>query len=231
MAKKSTPHFRPALFMFLKELGENNRKEWFTDNKDRYESDVKEPLLAFITDFAPKLLAISPRFVASAKPVGGSLFRIYRDTRFSNDKSPYKTMAAAHFRHERAKDVHAPGFYLHLEPGSIFMGAGIWHPDGKALGGIRKAIDEDSAGWKRVVGAKAFKSALVREGESLMRPPRGFDPDHPLVEDLKRKDHVAVSRFTQKQVCSADFLNQYAKTCRSASPYMEFLTKAVGLEY
>jgi uncharacterized protein (TIGR02453 family) len=231
MAKKAEPHFRPALFKFLKDLKANNDREWFAANKSRYENDLKEPLLQFIIDFAPALAKISGHFIASPKPVGGSLFRIYRDTRFGKDKSPYKTNAGAHFRHERAKDVHAPGFYLHLEPGTVFMGAGLWHPDGKALGGIRKAIDEDSTRWKRVIGAKAFKEALVREGESLKRPPRGFDAEHPLVEDLKKKDHVAVARFTQKEACSADFLSRFTKTCRAASAYMKFLTEAVGLSY
>ena len=140
------PHFAPALFAFLRELRENNNREWFQANKGRYEADVRDPLLRFIADFALPLHELSTHFVADPRPVGGSLFRIYRDVRFSKDKSPYKTQAAAHFRHERGKDVHAPGFYLHLEPDDVFAGAGIWHPDMKSLTKIRDAIVANPAG-------------------------------------------------------------------------------------
>ena len=109
------PHFTPALFKFLRELNKNNTREWFQANKDRYETDVRNPMLGFIADFAPYLEGLSPQFVAEPRRSGGSMFRIHRDTRFSKDKSPYKTHAAAQFGHARGKDVHAPGFYLHLE--------------------------------------------------------------------------------------------------------------------
>src|SRR5688572_21278461 len=126
-------YFTPRLFQFLRELKANNDRSWFQANKGHYESDVKQPLLEFIADFGPPLREISEHFDADPGPVGGSLFRIYRDTRFSRDKTPYKTHAAAHFRHERGKDVHAPGFYLHLEPDNVFAACGIWHPDSDTL--------------------------------------------------------------------------------------------------
>jgi len=119
-------YFEPALFDFLRDLKQNNNREWFQKNKHIYESKVKQPLLEFIADFAPHLHKIHPRFVADPRPVGGSMFRIYRDVRFSEDKSPYKTQASAHFKHHKAsKDVHVPGFYLHLEPGQCFTAAGV----------------------------------------------------------------------------------------------------------
>jgi len=155
MAKAA--HFTPKLFQFLKALEKNNNRDWFLANKDRYEAHVREPLLQFIADFAPKLQKVSPHFLAIPKTVGGSMFRIYRDTRFSKDKRPYKTAAAAHFRHEVGRDVHAPGFYLHLEPGAVFAGAGIWHPDGKTLNRIRQAMVEDPGVWKRVLSNKNFR--------------------------------------------------------------------------
>ena len=122
------PYFQEGLFTFLKELRANNDREWFAANRERYETQVREPFVRFISDFEPILHQISPHFRADPRPSGGSLFRIYRDTRFSKDKSPYKTAAAAHFPHERGRDVHAPGYYLHLEPGSVFAGAGLWRP-------------------------------------------------------------------------------------------------------
>jgi len=218
-------HFRPGIFAFLSELKENNTREWFQANKERYKSEVQEPLLGFISAFAEPLHAISANFVADPRPSGGSMFRIYRDVRFSRDKSPYKVHAAAQFRHREGRDVHAPGFYLHLEPGSVFMGAGLWHPPGPTLGAIRQAIVDDPGGWRRA------SKGLVLGGESLKRAPRGFDPDHPLVNDLKRKDFVCMTESSQAAACRSGFLDSFADTCRASSPLVRFLTEAVGLEF
>ena len=138
----------------------------------------------FVTIFSGPLRRISQRFVADPRPSGGSMFRIYRDTRFARDKSPYKTHIGLQFRHERAKDVHAPGFYLHLEPGNVFVGAGIWHPDTKTQRAIRQAIVDDPTGWKRATRGRKFGKTHALVGDSLKRPPRDFDAEHPLVEDL-----------------------------------------------
>ena len=218
-------HFQPGFFDFLAELKENNSKEWFQANKDRYRKDVQEPLLAFISAFAEPLRSISPHFVADPRPSGGSMFRIYRDVRFSRDKSPYKVHAAAQFRHREGRDVHAPGFYLHLEPGNVFMGSGLWHPDGPTLNAIRSAIVEDPARWREV------SEGLELGGESLKRGPRGIDPDHPLIDDLKRKDFVCFVNTSQAAACRRGFLDSFIASCRSASPFVEFLTKAVDLEF
>jgi uncharacterized protein (TIGR02453 family) len=227
---KRDPHrpLSPRLFQFLRDLKRNNRREWFEEHRERYERDVKEPLQQFIVDFAQPLARISERFVADPRR---SLYRIHRDVRFSRDKSPYKTNAALHFRHERAADAHAPGFYLHLEPGSVFGGVGIWRPDAPSQARIREAIVADPAGWKRVVGAKKFRGNLELAGDSLKRPPRGVDPEHPLIEDLKRKDFIAIAAFTEKDAVSAGFLERYAETCRAAAPFVGFLTEALELEF
>ena len=227
----STAHFSPKLFKFLKDLNANNDRDWFKANKARYERDVKEPLLSFIADVAGPLEKISEHFVADPRPTGGSMFRIYRDTRFSKDKRPYKTQASAHFRHARAKDVHAPGFYLHLEPGNVFAGAGIWRPDTAALKKLREALDADQTGWKRALGRKAFKERWSLGGESYKRPPRGFDADHPLITDLMRKDFIAVTNFTQKEVCQADFLRRFITALKGAAPLTAFVTKGLGLKW
>ncbi len=221
-----TRYFSPKLFKFLDELAQNNNKAWFADNKSRYESDVKEPLLNFISDFADYLEEISEQFNADPRTNGGSMFRIYRDARFAKDKAPYKTHAAAHFRHRVGKDVHAPGFYLHLEPGRCFMGGGIWHPDPPALRKIRDAIVDKPDDWKKVL-----KSGLVIEGDTLSRAPQGYRADDPFVEDLKRKDFFTSIAFTDKQACSADFMQRYAGACKATVPLMRFLTHAVELPF
>jgi uncharacterized protein (TIGR02453 family) len=220
-----TRSFRPELFTFLKDLKANNDRAWFAANKDRYEEHVRGPALDFIEDFAPRLEKISPHFVADPRPSGGSLFRIHRDTRFSKDKSPYKPYTGIRFSHERAKDAHAPGFYVHLQPGSVFVAAGIWHPDSPTLGRIREAIAEDPQGWRRAT------RTLELGGDSLKRAPGGFDPDHPLIADLKRKDFIAYVEMTQKDACAAGFLDRFAGTCKDTSSLVRFVCKALDLPY
>lgn len=223
--------FSPDLFAFLSDLRENNDRAWFQANKLRYEEAVREPALEFIADFAPFLREISPHFVADLRPVGGSLFRIHRDVRFSKDKSPYKTHTGISFRHELARDVHAPGFYLHLEPGSVWAGTGIWHPDGATLAKLRDAVVADPDRWTRVAHGKPFAPVYRLGGDSLKRPPAGYDGDHPLIEDLKRKDFIGVAMLSEKAATGNGFLEDYARTCRAATPFLAFLCDAVGAPF
>ena len=129
------------------------------------------------------------------------------------------------------KDVHAPGFYFHIEPKMLFVGVGIWHPDGDTLGKIRETIVEDPAAWKRAKGAKSFKEQFELSGESLKRAPKGYDPDHPLIEDLRRKDFVGMAEWDVGYLTRPDLLDRFAKTCRAAKPFMGYLTKACGLKF
>ena len=231
MAKQ--PHFTPALFSFLRELAANNRREWFLTNKQRYERDVREPLLSFIADFAPRLKEISVQYVADPSSNSGSMFRIYRDVRFSPDKRPYKIHAAARFPHLMGKDVHAPGYYLHLEPGNVFFAAGMWRPDAQSLAEVRDAIVASPKRWRRAIGGRAFAGACTLEGDKLSRPPKGYDSNHPLIEELKLKDFIAHSRtgLRERDALSADFIDQFAGFCAAAAPLMRFLTEAVGLKW
>jgi uncharacterized protein (TIGR02453 family) len=224
-------HFAPSLFRFLRQLAENNEREWFLANKTRYERDVRDPLLAFVSDVAPALQRISREIVADPRPVGGSMFRIHRDTRFSKDKRPYKTHAAAHFRHRARRDAHAPGFYLHLEPGNVFAGAGIWRPDGPAAGAIRDAILENEKLWRSITRSRRFRARCRLEGGALKRPPRGFDPAHPLVDDLKRKDFTVVERFRQGDAIGPRFLSRFVRFCEAAAPFNEFLARSLALDW
>ncbi|MGD0694294.1 MAG: TIGR02453 family protein [Terriglobia bacterium] len=216
--------FRPDLFEFLRQLKRHNNREWFARNKERYEEAVRDPALLFIGSFEPHLHRLSPHFVADPRPARGSLFRIYRDTRFSPDKRPFKTHVGIHFSHASGKDAHAPVFYLHLEPDNCFAAAGVWHPDSSALTKIRMAIVADPGQW-----AKARRK-LELEGESLMRPPRGFDPSHRFIEDIKRKDFVASAGLTEAQVCGPRLMRDFAAACRAMLPLVEFTTRALGFE-
>jgi len=220
-------YFSPALLEFLRELATHNDREWFRANRSRYESDVRDPLLRFIADLGPRQESISRHLVADPRPTGGSMLRIYRDTRFSRDKSPYKIHAAAHFTTPSGgRDIHVPGFYLHLQPGQSFAAAGLWHPDPEALRQVRDRIAHRPREWQAVLETK-----LPLGGARLSRPPKGYDAGHPFVEDLKRKDFITSARFSDRQVCGARFLADYVETCRRMSPLMAFLTKAVGLAW
>ena len=224
-------YFTPKLFTFLNDLARNNTREWFKEHQDDYERYVREPALDFINDFAKPLERISPHFVADSRKVGGSLFRIQRDTRFSSDKTPYKENTGVQFRHARAKDVHAPGFYLNLQPGECYMGVGLWRPETKVAYVIRERIDEDQAGWKKASRGKRFTDVFTVTGESLTRPPRGYAADHPLIDDLKRKDFIASTRLSQKAVTSDGFIKVFENYCKRSAPFMKFLCEAVDVPF
>lgn len=221
----------PRTFAFLRELARHNNREWFNANKERYIDEVRDPLLAFVAAFAPRLSKISKHMLADPRPMGGSLFRIHRDTRFSHDKRPYKTQAALSFRHSAGRDVHGPIFYLHIEPGRVFMGAGMWRPEPDTLAKVRDAIVAHSKRWKQVLNNRGAVLDDGHEDSRLKRPPRGYDPEHPFIEDLMRKSFIATTPFTEAQACAADFVARYAKACEAKSPLMQFLAAAVRLPW
>ena len=223
--------FQPALMAFLEELKFNNQRDWFAVNKQRYETEVLFPTLRFVEAFHPWLKKISPCFVAVPKRVGGSVMRIYRDTRFSKDKTPYKTNVGIHFRHQLGKDIHCPGFYLHLEPGNCFCGAGIWHPDNATLNKIRHHIDEYPTRWKRARDHKAFRNRFELAGDSLKRRPRGYEDDHRFIEDLKRKDHIGIRSWDDEVITDEQFINTIAADFQTSRVYMRFLCDALRLPF
>jgi uncharacterized protein (TIGR02453 family) len=227
----ATKYFTTDTFQFLKDLEANNDRSWFNANKARYDAAIKEPALDFIEDFAGPLRKISKHFVADPSLQGGSLFRIHRDTRFSKDKTPYKTNTGLHFRHFMAKDAHAPGFYLHVQPGESFMGVGLWRPETRVAYQIREHIDEHQTDWKRATRAKRFTDVYTLEGDSLTRPPKGFPEDHALIVDLKRKDFIASTRLSQRVITSGSFMDTFEDNCKRGTPMMRFLCDAVGVPF
>ena len=218
-------YFSSELFQFLRRLKKNNKRDWFAKNKGQYQELVVEPALLFINDFALPLAKLSPFFVADARPSRGSLFRIYRDTRFSHDKRPFKTHVGIRFHHASCKDAHAPVFYLHLEPDGCFAAAGIWHPENRALTGVRSAIVKEPERWA------VIRKKIELEGGSLARPPRGFDPKHRFIDDLKMKDFITSVGLSEEQICGKKFMRDFAAACRKMSPLVEFTTKALSLKY
>jgi uncharacterized protein (TIGR02453 family) len=223
-------YFTPELFRFLGQLKRNNDREWFAANKTRYEAVVRDPVLKFVADFAPILVNISPHFIADPSPSGGSMMRIYRDMRFSRDKGPYKTEVAILFWHEKGKG-EAPAFYLRFEPGNSMVGGGLWRPEPKTAKQIREAIARNPAKWKQAISAREFRASFGMGGESLRRPPRGYEENHPFIEDIKRKDFVAVAMLRDSEVYGAGFQGTLMKHFQALVPYLTFLTEAVGLPF
>jgi len=228
---KHEAHFTPELFVFFKQLSKHNNRAWFQKNKWRYERFVRDPFLRFIEDFRPRLSSISQQFIADPKPSGGSLLRIYRDMRFRKDQAPYQTMAAARFPHRAWKERTAPGLYLHLDPAHCFFACGLWRPDTDTRALVRESIIRDPARWKHATRGRAFQASWELSGDSFKRVPPGCDPNHRFATDLMRKDFIGATYFTEEQVCSPDFLNLVTKAARAAGPFLEFLTRTLGLPW
>jgi len=159
------------------------------------------------------------------------MMRPQRDTRFSPDKTPYKTNVGIYFRHSAGKDIHAPGLYLHFDPAEVFIGVGMWRPDGPSLAAVRKRIDQEPAAWKRARDAKAFRSYFDLDGSSLKRPPRGYDAGHPFIEDLKRKDHVGSCKMKLGDLFKPNFLSEVDKRFKASRGYVKFLCEALELPF
>ena len=223
--------FQPEMIQFFGELALNNDREWFEANKARYERVVREPALAFIRAMAPRLSKLSKHVLAIDKKVGGSLMRPYRDTRFASDKTPYKTNLGIQFRHAAGKDVHAPGLYFHVDADEVFLAAGTWHPEPEALAAIRTRIAEQPKAWVKARDDAGFKKVFELQGESLSRPPRGFDKEHPQIEDLKRKDHIAVCNLAHKDLYGAKVVDRVAERFAASKPYMKFLCAALDVPF
>ena len=227
----ATAPFTPDLFRFLGELKAHNERDWFQKNKARYERSVRDPFLRFIADLGPRLKKISPEFVADPSPVGGSMMRIYRDTRFSKDKTPYKVAVAARFSHAKGKEGATPAFYLRVQPGDCSVGAGIWRPEPNALKRIRQAIVGETKRWQRITQRHDSRSGCGMAGESLRRAPLGFDPNHPCLEDIKRKDFATRAPLDDRRVTSPRFTDDVLDAFQATAPFVEFLTAAIGLKF
>ena len=224
-------HFDPSFMSFLHKLKANNDKTWFNQHKQEYEECVRSPALAFIEQMEQWIKLISPHYEASAKKVGGSLMRVYRDVRFAKDKSPYKTNVGIQFRHEIGKDVHAPGFYMHIAPQEIFLGVGTWHPEVNALKAIRDHIVAKPGPYQDALEHQPFSEIYTMAGDSLSRPPKGYDKDHPLIAEIKRKDFIALCPLQEQQLYQDDLCEAVAKRFARAQPLQKFICAALGLRF
>jgi uncharacterized protein (TIGR02453 family) len=231
MAAQSKASFTLETIKFLRELSANNNRDWFNANKNRYEEHVLDVALRFIAAMQQPLAGIAPHFVALPTRIGGSLMRIYRDTRFSKNKLPYKTNVGIQFRHELAKNVHAPGYYVHIDPDQVFIGVGMWRPESDPLRAIRQRIVAKPGEWRRAVDEQAFRRHFSLGGETLTRPPRGFSKDHELIEDVKRMSYIAIKELDVADCMRPQFQRRVETAFRAGTPFMRFLCKAVAVPF
>ena len=225
------PGFPPHTLSFLHQLAQNNEREWFHAHRADYESGVLEPALDFICAMEAPLAGISPRFLCIPKRVGGSLLRIYRDTRFARDKRPYKTNIGIHFRHQDFADIHGPGLYFHVGLDECFVGGGIWHPERPVLDKIRQHIIDKPKQWASVRTVLTALPGSSFFGESVRRTPPGCPPDHPWLEDLKRKDFVIARPFEAGLLHEAALHALVVETYATMKPFMKFLCASQGARF
>ncbi|PJJ98126.1 TIGR02453 family protein [Lysobacteraceae bacterium NML75-0749] len=226
------PYFTQQSLAFLHKLAANNRREWFQAHKDDYQRHVREPFQQLLADLIVPLAAISPHFRADPKPVGGSLFRIYRDTRYASDKSPYKPWQGAQLFHERRRQVTAPAFYLHLEPGESFIGAGLWHPPTEVQRHIRQFIFENPESWARAAHAPTLRENFQSYSDDMLkRPPAGFPADFRFIDDLRQRSFVLSRALDDAQMTSADLLETVVHNLEQLAPFVDYLCAALDLEF
>jgi len=225
-------YFSDKTFRFLRALARHNERAWFHAHKPDYEAHVRDPLLRLITDIQPDLAEVSPHFRADPRTVGGSLYRIQRDTRFANDKRPYKTWQGARLFHARRKELASPLFYLHIEPGNCFVAAGPWRPESPTLRQLRQFIVDNPAGWKAAAHAPAFRRRYAMDEEDrLVRPPRGYPADFPFIDDLRHRSFVAWRPLDDDTVTGPRLRTVLAKDLHALAPFMDYLCAALDLEF
>lgn len=224
----------PDLVAFLDKLADHNDRDWFKANQKEYEAVVREPVRQLIRDMAPVLVDHAPALTADDRKVGGSMMRPQRDTRFSADKTPYKTHVGVQFRHRAGKDVHAPGLYLHIAPDEVFVGLGLYRPASKDLKAIRQRIADEPASFTEIVEDPALHAdwTFGDVDNTLKTAPRGFDKDHPMIAWLNMKSHILVHTPDDTAwVYRDDLPAELGRLLESGRRYAGFLCGAMGQDW
>jgi uncharacterized protein (TIGR02453 family) len=225
-------YFTDKSLKFLRGLARHNERAWFQAHKADYEAHVREPFQRLLADLQAPLAAVSPHFRADPKTVGGSLFRIQRDTRFSGDKAPYKPWQGARLFHERRREVAAPSFYLHLQPRGSFIGAGLWHPETDTQRRVRQFILDNPGSWKAAAHAPALRRRFdMDDSEMLVRPPRGFPGDFEFIDDLRHRNWVLWRPLDDATMTGTSLPRILSKDLHTLGPFVDYLCAALDLEF
>ncbi len=208
---------------FFTEIVKNNNKPWFEKNRTKYEK-AKENFLEFMEELLVPIRKIEPIFEKDLKKYAS---RIYRDVRFSKDKSPYKNNISGLV--ERAPDYKKCPLYIHIQPGESFIGGGVWQPEPSLLQKIRQEIDYNSSEFNSIINKKSFVNLFGKlSGDSLVRPPKGYEADNPNIELLKLKQYIITKKFDDNMVCSKEFVKEICKCYKEALPFFNFLDVVKG---
>ena len=203
------------LFSFFSDLQQNNNRDWFTEHKPRFKAIETE-----VKDFGEQL---KDKLNQHDHIDRFKLFRIYRDVRFSKDKTPYKT----HFglTWHRIKPLYRGGYYLHLSPGNNFLACGFWDPNPADLKSIRQEIDIDGEEYRAILNDKAFKSVWGElQGNAVKTAPKGYAKDHPNIDLLRYKQHIFMIRYTEKEVAATDFMDRVNNALQAVRPFVNYMS-------
>jgi uncharacterized protein (TIGR02453 family) len=217
------PHFSKQALAFLRSLARNNRRDWFTPRKEQYDTLVRAPMIEFVQRFAEDLAVFAPDHIAEPKL---SIFRIYRDTRFSHDKTPYKTNIAAYFPHRHLPKNEGAGLYIEVAPKHVWYGGGVYMPSSRELLLIRQHLAAHHRRFETLLRAAAFKKAFgTLQGETLTRVPRGFLADHPAAGWLRHRQFLAAAERPAEFATSDDFYKTVSTAFKAGAPLMAFLNE------
>jgi len=222
---KPGPRFSKDTLSFLKRLKRNNRREWFNPRKHEYEAYVRDPMFAVLERLAVDMRAIAPELLVGPK----SMYRIYRDVRFSENKQPYKTHVAASFWHRDLGKGGGAGMYFHIAPDGVWVGGGMYHPEPPQLHRVREQIAENVQQFRSIVEAPAFKRSLDGglEGEQLTRVPRGFPKDHDAADYLRYRQFLAGKEYPAGFAVGPKFYPGLLDVYRRIAPLIRFLNEAL----
>jgi len=218
-----SPRFTDSTLKFLRSIQKNNNREWFRTHRNQYETNVRKPMIEILDRLSVDLLRFAPDLIASPKR---SMYRIYRDTRFSSNKSPLKTQIAAIMPHRELTKHGGAGLYFHIAPDHVLIGAGIYAPEPRELNYLREHISLNSNQLRTIVESPSFRRNFGElKGQRLKRVPRGFDHDHPAAYYLKFRQFLASNEQPTHFATRPRFYNSLVRLFEQLSPFVYFLNE------
>ena len=223
-------YFSTRSYRFLRDITRNNERAWFNANRERFERDVRIPFQQLLCDLQPHLSAISPHYVADPRPVGGSLYRIQRDTRRYRDKAPYKSWQDAELFYGR-RHAEAPSFFVHVEPGQCYLAAGLWWPEPAMLRRVRQFIVDNPESWNAALASVRAAGFEMQQELKLTRAPRGFEEFTTLADELRLKQHVIRRALADEVLLGPGLLEHLVAGLQQAAPFVDYLCAALELDF
>jgi uncharacterized protein (TIGR02453 family) len=220
------PYFRPEAITFLRNLARHNDREWFQPRKAQFEAELKEPMLAVVRKITDAMAGFAPNFV---RPAEKSLFRIYRDTRFSNDKRPYKTHVAAWWSHQGLAKTSGAGYYFHVSAKEVVIAAGSYMPEKDQLAAIRHWLLDHHAGFRKLLQSPKVRSTFKEfEGNALTRPPKGFPAEHPGLDLIRCRQWGLAATLPAETALKPDLAATVIRYFKIAAPVVDALNAPIA---